>query len=147
MIYENTHSNISVRNGMGKWMKEYSLTEKGKDWDFCIGLSYRGKILKTHLAKKNWMKLYDDLYKLDESVYGFVVDELDDMGIGIHHHLIVGSELDEPTFKKTVSKNWDKRGVNWVERYVRNSKWDYIDYMCKHIHKTNRNIFEVFNSL
>ncbi|MBL6649617.1 MAG: hypothetical protein ISP56_05065 [Flavobacteriaceae bacterium] len=145
MIYTNTDRDIRKRNGMGKWMKDYSLSEKGKDWDYCIGLSYRSKMLKTQTAKKCWINLYNELHKLDNSVNGFVVDETDEMGIGIHHHLIVGSELDFNTFSKTVSKSWDKRGINWVERYVRNNKWDIVDYMCKHIGKTEKNVFDIFN--
>jgi len=124
-------------------MKEYSLTEKGKDWDYCVSLSYRSKMLHNSKCRKCWLKLYEDLHKLDNSVYGFVVDE---MGISIHHHLIVGSKLDDKTFKKTLSNNWDKRGVNWVDRYVRNNDWDYIDYMNKHIGKTKKNIFDVFSN-
>ena len=89
MIYENTNQNIKVRDSMGKWMKEYSLTEKGKDWDYCVGLTYRSKVIKTETAKKNWISLYKDLNELDNSVYGFVVDELDEIGISIHHHLII----------------------------------------------------------
>ena len=83
MIYTNTDKEINHRNGMGEWMKNYSLVEKGKDWDFCVGLSYRSKMLKTQNAKKCWMDLYKQLYKLDNSVYGFVVDETDEMGISI----------------------------------------------------------------
>ena len=145
MIYTNTEKDINRRNGIGSWMKNYSLTENGKDWDYCVGLSYRSKMLKTHTAKQCRINLYNELHKLDNSVYGFVVDETDEMGIGIHHHLIVGSELDFNTFSKTVSKSWDKRGINWVERYVRNNKWDIVDYMCKHIGKTENNVFDIFN--
>ena len=145
MIYENTNQNIKVRNSMGKWMKEYSLTEKGKDWDYCVGLTYRSKVIKTETAKKNWISLYKDLNELDNSVYGFVVDELDEIGISIHHHLIIGSELDEITFKKVMENNWNKRGVSWVKKYIRDNSWDYCDYMCKHIHKTNRNVFDIFS--
>ena len=103
-------------------------------------------MLHNYKFRKCWLKLYEDLHKLDNSFYGFVADGLDDIGIGIHHHLIVGSKLDEKTFTKTISNNWDKRGVNWVERYVRSNSWDYIDYMNKHIGKTKRNIWDVFNN-
>lgn len=147
MIYTNTDKDYNYRSGMGKWMKDYSLKEKGRDWDFCVGLSYRSNINQTLTAKKYWMKLYEEIYKVDNSVYGFVVDELDKFGKNIHHHLIVGSELDIVSFSEIVSNNWDKRGVNWVDRYLRSSKWDMIDYMCKHINKTDRNVMDVFNSL
>ena len=146
MIYTQNTELDNRNRQQSRWMKEYSIENKGKDWDYCVGLSYRSKMLDTFKCRKFWRKLYDDLYKLDNSVYGFVVDELDEMGIGIHHHLIIGSKLDENTFKKTLSNNWDKRGVNWVERYVRNNDWDYIDYMNKHIGKTKRNIFDVFSN-
>ena len=145
MNYTNTDKEINKRNGMGEWMKNYSLEEKGKDWDFCVGLSYRSKMLKTQNAKKCWMDLYKQLYKLDNSVYGFVVDETDEMGIGIHHHLIIGSKLDDDLFSKTVKSNWNKRGLSDIRRYKRNSKWDIVNYMCKHIGKTNKNVFDVFS--
>ena len=57
MIYTNTDKEINKRNGMGEWMKNYSLVEKSKDWDFCVGLSYRSKMLKTQNAKKCWSEL------------------------------------------------------------------------------------------
>ena len=145
MIYTNTDKEINHRNGMGEWMKNYSLVEKGKDWDFCVGLSYRSKMLKTQNGKKCWMDLYKQLYKLDNSVYGFVVDETDEMGIGIHHHLIIGSKLDDELFSNTVKSNWNKRGLSDVRRYVRNNKWDMVNYMCKHIGKTDKNVFDVFS--
>ena len=47
MIYENTDRNINYRKGMGDWLKDYSLTEKGKDWDYCVGLSYRSRVRET----------------------------------------------------------------------------------------------------
>ena len=52
-------------------------------------------MLHNYKFRKCWLKLYEDLHKLDNSFYGFVADGLDDIGIGIHHHLIVGSKLDE----------------------------------------------------
>tara|TARA_X000000950_G_C13872078_1_gene643322 strand:+ start:50 stop:496 length:447 start_codon:yes stop_codon:yes gene_type:complete len=146
MIYTQNTELDNKNKQRSKWMKQYSLDEYGKDWEYVVGLSYRSKMIHNSKCRKCWLKLYEDLHKLDNSVYGFVTDELDDIGIGIHHHLIVGSKLDEKTFTKTISNNWDKRGVNWVERYVRSNSWDYIDYMNKHIGKTKRNIWDVFNN-
>jgi len=143
MIYTNTEKDIKRRNGMGSWMKNYSLTENGKDWDYCVGLSYRRREMKTSNGRKNIGRLFNNLYELDDSVNGFVVDELDDIGIGIHHHLIVSSSLSEDIFKKTVQNSWDRKGMNWVDNY--DSSRDYVGYMCKHIGKTNRNVFDVFN--
>ena len=147
MIYENTDRDINYRNGMGNWLKNYSLTEKGKDWDYCVGLSYRSRVRETHIGKRNWDKLYNELYNLDNSVYGFVVDELDDIGIGIHHHLIIGSELDFDLFSKTVESNWKNKGMYDVRRYERRSGWEMCQYMTKHLNKTNRNVLSVFDSL
>ena len=148
-MYTNSDKDIKRRNGMGKWMKDYSLNEKGRDWDYCVGLSYRRRVTKTYNARKYWIKLIKELLKLDNSIYGFIVDETDEMGIGIHHHLILGSELDTYTFSKTISKNWDRIGINWVKRYERDYNWDYIDYMCKHIGKSSKNVLDIFkqNSL
>ena len=52
MIYTNTEKDINRRNGMGSWMKNYSLTENGKDWNYCVGLSYRRREMKTYLKRQ-----------------------------------------------------------------------------------------------
>ena len=35
--------------------------------------------------------------------------------------------------------------MSWVVRY--DCSRDYVGYMCKHIGKTNRNVFDVFNKI
>ena len=143
MVYTNTEIDIKRREGMGDWMKNYSLSENGKDWDYCVGLSYRGYELKTSNGRRNIKLLFKKLYELDNSVNGFVVDEVDNSNIGIHHHLIVSSSIEDLEFKNSVESVWRNRGLSWIERYDRNK--GYVEYMCKHIGKTNRNVFDVFN--
>ena len=57
MRYTNTEKEVNYRNGMGDWLKNYSFDEKGKDWDYCVGLSYRRKVTQTHIGKRNWVNL------------------------------------------------------------------------------------------
>ena len=45
MIYTQSTELDNVNRQRSKWMKEFSLTEKGKDQDYSIGLSYRSKML------------------------------------------------------------------------------------------------------
>ena len=74
MVYTNTDYEIKRREGMGNWMKNYPLTENGKGWDYCVGLSYRRYELKTSNGRRNIKLLFKKLYELDNSVNGFVVE-------------------------------------------------------------------------
>ena len=60
MIYTQSIERDNRNSQQSRWMKEYSLTEKGKDWDYFVGLSYRSKMLHNYKCRKCWLKLYEE---------------------------------------------------------------------------------------
>ena len=48
------------------WVKNYSLDKYGKDWNYCLGLSYR-----YDMKNKNWRNKYKFIFDLFEVFWHF----------------------------------------------------------------------------
>ena len=60
MIYTQNTELDNINKQRSKWMKQYSLEEYGKDWEYVVGLSYRSKMLHDSKCRKCWLKLYEE---------------------------------------------------------------------------------------
>lgn len=143
MVYSDNIGKVRVREGLGKWFKDYSKENFNEDWKYCLGLSYK-YYMKNTGWRKNLKSLYKDLSMKDSNINGFVVNELDTSMTKLHHHLIIKSDLGIIDFKKIVETNWSKRGLIDLMEY--DSSKDYCFYISKHYNKTDSNIFEMLDS-
>ena len=135
--YNNTEREVIHREYIGKWIKNYSLENYSKDWNYCLGLSYKNYVISERTCDKNMNELYLKLSDIDINIDGFYVNEFEKNGIGVHHHLIIKSDLDFNGFKRSIERVWNNKGICHIMEY-KGSK-DYIFYMVKHIGKTSRN--------
>lgn len=139
MFYQDTKG-YKYRENIGKWMKDYSMNIHNKDWDYCLGLTYRYPEVTTRNIRNNMRGLYNKLKKYDQHVDGFVVTEYEKGMKSLHHHLIVSSSIEDGEFKKVVESFWNPKGISWIQRYDRGK--NYVEYMSKHIGKTEQNKFD-----
>ena len=140
--YNNTQRVIEEREYLGRWIKNYSMDNYGKDWNYCLGLSYRKYVVSDRMCNKNINELYLKLSNIDIDIDGFCVNEFEKNGIGIHHHLIIKSDLELKDFKNSIEKLWNNKGISHIMEY--DGSKDYVFYMVKHVGKTNRNTWNNF---
>lgn len=140
MLYNNSDNSRRLRDDLGNWVKNYSLDKYGKDWNYCLGLSYR-----YDMKNKNWRNnvkgLFNNLYDNDKNIDGFIINEFDNNFSNIHHHLIIKSDLVEKDFIKIIKRNWDKKGLSDLKIY--NKNLDYCNYIFKHYNKLDENEFDM----
>ena len=139
MIYNNLN-NKKLRSDLGSWIREYSLNKNGKDWDYCLGLSYRYNV-KNMKWRYKIKGLFKDLYQKDKNIDGFIFNEYDSNFYNIHHHLIIKSDLKENEFSKILKRKWDDVGLSDFKKY--NNKLDYCNYIVKHYTKSEENEFDM----
>jgi hypothetical protein len=135
--YINTERERMERECVGKWIKNYSIENYGKDWNYCLGLSYKNYVVSERICDMNMKELYFKLQGIDTSIDGFYVNEFEKNGIGVHHHLIIKSDMDLNGIKKNIEKIWGGKGISHIMEY--DGSKNYILYMVKHLGKTNRN--------
>lgn len=135
--YNNTERERIEREYVGKWIKNYSIENYGKDWDYCLGLSYKNYVVSERMCEKNMNDLYFKLKGIDKNIDGFYVNEFEKNGIGVHHHLIIKCDMDLNGLKKNIEKIWGGKGISHIMEY--DGLNNYVFYMVKHLGKTKRN--------
>ena len=144
MNYNNSLKSKEMRSSLGSFISDYSKNKYNKDWDYCLGLSYRYNV-KNLKWRNNIKGLFKNLYNEDNKIDGFIINEYDSNFSNIHHHLIIKSDLIEKDFSKIISKSWDKIGLSDLKLY--NSELDYCNYIVKHYNKGEENEFNMIVNL
>ena len=144
MEYNNSLESKEMRSSLGSFIRDYSKNRYNKDWDYCLGLSYRYNV-KNLKWRNNVKGLFKNLYSKDNKIDGFIINEYDSNFSNIHHHLIIKSDLIEKDFSKIISKSWDKIGLSDLKLY--NSELDYCHYIVKHYSKGEENEFNMIVNL
>jgi hypothetical protein len=144
MNYNNSLKSKEMRSSLGSFISDYSKNKYNKDWDYCLGLSYRYNV-KNLKWRNNIKGLFKNLYNEDNKIDGFIINEYDSNFSNIHHHLIIKSDLKERDFSKIISKSWDKIGLSDLKVY--DSKLDYCNYIVKHYGKGEENEIDMLVSL
>ena len=144
MNYNNSLKSKEMRSSLGSFISDYSKNKYNKDWDYCLGLSYRYNV-KNLKWRNNIKGLFKNLYNEDNKIDGFIINEYDSNFSNIHHHLIIKSDLIDKDFSKIISKSWDKIGLSDLKLY--NSELDYCNYIVKHYNKGEENEFNMIVNL
>jgi len=144
MNYNNSLKSKEMRSSLGSFISDYSKNKYNKDWDYCLGLSYRYNV-KNLKWRNNIKGLFKNLYNEDNKIDGFIINEYDSNFSNIHHHLIIKSDLKERDFSKIISKSWDKIGLSDLKVY--DGKLDYCNYIVKHYGKGEENEIDMLVSL
>lgn len=144
MEYNNSLESKKMRCSLGNWIRDYSNNNYGKDWNYCLTLSYRYNV-KNMKWRNNVKGLFRNLQIKDNNIDGFISNEYDSNFRNIHHHLIIKSDLIEKDFSKIIRKNWDKNGLSDLKVYYR--ELDYCNYIVKHYNKLDENEFDFIKDL
>jgi len=144
MKYNNYENKKLERKVLGNWIRDYSKNNYGKEWDYCLGLSYRFNA--KNMRWRNSIKgLIRNLYLEDNNLNGFIVNEYDSNFQNIHHHLIIKSDLLESKMQVIVNKNWNNKGLSDLKIY--NKEMFYCNYISKHYNKNEENEFDLILNL
>ena len=131
---------------MGNWLRGWCKEEYNRDWDYCVTLTYKTPLINDWLSRRYLKKYITTLRDRDKDIDGFVVNELDDNMVGLHHHLILKTDIKEFRLRSETNKVWSNKGISDIMRYDVEYEFDFCQYMCKHIGKTYRNSFDVISN-
>ena len=143
--YNNNKYDRELRQTYGKWVKDYSIKNYNKDWEYILGLSYRKQNGNYKSAIENVKRLYNYLVEVDSSINGFISTESDGVYNSLHHHLVLNSRLDYSVLNNHINMFWGKIGVIKLDNYDSNGNYCY--YMCKHLNKCDFNMLEILSNL
>ena len=63
MNYNNSLKSKEMRSSLGGFINDYSKNKYNKDWDYCLGLSYRYNV-KNLKWRNNIKGLFKNLYNI-----------------------------------------------------------------------------------
>lgn len=112
----------------GKWIEEWCWDTYYRDYDYCIGLSFRVKQVDIKKVKSEVERLFKILDK-EIVIDGIYVIE-DKYDSGLHVHGLIVSNVDEDKLGKLFHNHWYKRnGIYWMDEFKLGMGYDY--YMSK----------------
>lgn len=139
LYYKQNLGRDIVNESIGKFFKGYSKQIHNVDWKLFITLTYKFPQIREDKGNGNVKKLLRQWRKYDKSIDGIWVNDLDKNLVGIHHHIIVKTELIKSVLESVTNKVWRNKGIIDVREYDKSYEYCYCNYMSKHIGKTNRN--------
>lgn len=131
---------------IGLWMKDWCKEMYNEDWNYCISLTYKFPIIKEVVSRRNLREYFRKLYEYDSQLDGFVVNELDNILVSLHHHIILKSKLGMRQLVKLTNKMWNNKGSSFIDRYDVSRELNWCVYMTKHLEKTNRNNWYIISN-
>jgi hypothetical protein len=143
MNYNSNKESYKMRSKLGEWIKDYSLKKYNKDWDYCLGLSYKFDV-SNNKWRNSVKKLINKIHIKDKGLDGFVFNEYGLCLTKIHHHLIIKSDIKLSDFSRIINKEWGKLGIIDIVEYDRGL--DYCNYITKHYNKLEGNEFDVISN-
>ena len=112
----------------GKFVEEWCYDKYYRDYDFCIGLSYREKITSINKVKSDVKYLFSRINKklVIDGVY--VIEDKFEEGLHVHGLLICNGNENE--LGKLLKDYWYKEnGIYWIDKFITGKGYDY--YMSK----------------
>ena len=145
--FYNKSSELENRNRqIGLWMKGWCKEMFDRDWDYCVSLTYFKPIISEVIGNRNLKGYVKKLREWDKEVEGFVVTELDNNLLSLHHHLILKSDILEFRMRRLTNSFWSNYGINDVKVYDSSYELSFAEYMTKHLNKTKRNSWEIISN-
>lgn len=141
MIYNNCNRNY--RNSLGDFIKNYSINNYGREWNYCVNLSNKYNV-KNNKWRNNIKGLLKYISNYDKNLDGFIFNEYDINYTNIHHHIILKSDIKNLDINKYITNYWKKYGMSEIKKYDKNL--NYCHYITKHTNKLDENEFEMIKT-
>lgn len=120
-----------------KFVEDYSLDNYNEDYSVFLTLTYSKPLKYDHQCFKQIIRLRD--YLMDNNVFidGVMSTEYGSNFKNLHCHLLLYSDTDYYLTHGMIYNFWKNIGWCKVDRY--DSQGSQVDYMMKHLYKTDNN--------